>query len=147
MEENKEIKLNRVRSGKIRNFVIIMLIVLAVLATVFFWFHIMTQARMVLHEGKNAKLALDMIGIEYRAANKSVYDSRCRNGIESKAEKRLNDITGQEGYTVIVSYDSEEGRILSMSYEKGRYKAWYSHDENGDSWKVEYITTVLDYSD
>lgn len=147
MKESNIAELNKLKIRKIIIAVIVMLIVLAAGAVIFYRFHISTQARLALREGKNAKLALDMIDIEYRAENKSVYNSREGSGIESGAQKRMNEITQQEGKTIILSYDRESRRILSMTYEKGRYKVWYSYKEGKDSWKVEYVTTVLDYSD
>ena len=81
MEEMQEKEFKKIRQNKIRNVIGIFVLLLFLGTIAFSYFHITTQGRLILREGKNVKLALDMLDVEYYGKQKSVYDSEKRNGL------------------------------------------------------------------
>ena len=132
----------------IRTVIIIGLIVFVIGIAAFTYFRITTEGRLALRKGKNVKLALDMLDIEFYREKKTVYNPNRPDGLEQGVRERLNDIVGDDGRFNIVSYDRNKRRIEYMIYEEENYRVIYRYDEDdGDIWKVEYIVTILDYSD
>lgn len=148
MEGMQEKELKKKQRYKIRKMIAIFMFLLIFGAVVFLYFHITTQGRLALREGKNVKLALEMLDVEYYGRQKSVYDPEKKNGLAEGLEKRVYGIAAQTGKTEILSYDKKEHKILSMVYEKEHYRVVYQCDESGnDRWKVDYLITIFDYSD
>lgn len=148
MEESQKREFRRVQRNRIRTVVILLLAALVIGGAAFTYFHITTEARMALREGKNVKLALDMLDIEYYGENTSVYDPAGQDGLKSGVEERVYGIAEQSGRMEILSYDRAEHKILYMVYETGPYRVLYQYDAtDGDRWKVEYLITIFDYSD
>ena len=148
MEGMQEKEFKKIRRNKIRNMIVIFILLLILGAIAFSYFHITTQGRLILREGKNVKLALDMLDVEYYGKQKSVYDSEKRNGLADSIKKRVYDIVNQNGEFEILSYDKKEHIILCMVYEKEHYRVVYQCDEDGnDQWKVDYLITIFDYVD
>ena len=132
----------------IRTVLIIGLIVFVIGIAAFTYFRITTEGRLALRKGKNVKLALDMLDIEFYREKKTVYNPNRPDGLEQGVRERLNDIVGDDGRFNIVSYDRNKRRIEYMIYEEENYRVIYRYDEDdGDIWKVEYIVTIFDYSD
>lgn len=132
----------------IRTVLIIGLIVFVIGIAAFTYFRITTEGRLALRKGKNVKLALDMLDIEFYREKKTVYNPNRPDGLEQGVRERLNDIVDDDGRFNIVSYDRNKRRIEYMIYEEENYRVIYRYDEDdGDIWKVEYIVTILDYSD
>lgn len=148
MEESQEKELRRIQRKRIQRIIIASITILVFGAMAFTYFHITTEARLSLREGKNVKLALDMLDIEYFGKNKSVYNPNRSDGMESGVEQQVYDIVGQTGEIEILSYDRTERKILYMLYEDDNYRVIYKYDTtNGDQWKVDYLVTIFDYSD
>ncbi|MDD6658319.1 MAG: hypothetical protein PUE95_13675 [Lachnospiraceae bacterium] len=148
MEEMQEKEFKKIRQNKIRNVIGIFVLLLFLGTIAFSYFHITTQGRLILREGKNVKLALDMLDVEYYGKQKSVYDSEKRNGLAEGVQKRVYDIVNQTGEFEILSYDRKEHTILCMVYEREHYRVVYQCDEDGkDQWKVDYLITIFDYED
>ena len=148
MEAMQEKEFKKIRRNKIRNMIVIFMLLFILGTIAFSYFHITTQGRLVLREGKNVKLALDMLDVEYYGKQKSVYDAEKRSGLADGVKKRVYDIVNQNGEFEILSYDKKEHTILCMVYEKEHYRVVYQCDENGnDQWKVDYLITIFDYVD
>ena len=75
MEGMQEKELKKKQRYKIRKMIAIFMFLLIFGAVVFSYFHITTQGRLALREGKNVKLALEMLDVEYYGRQKSVYTS------------------------------------------------------------------------
>lgn len=132
----------------IKTVIIVGLIVFVIGIAAFTYFRIATEGRLALRKGKNVKLALDMLDIEFYREKKTVYNPNRPDGLEQGVRERLNNIVGDDGRFNIVSYDSNKRKIEYMIYEEDNYRVIYRYDEDdGDIWKVEYIVTILDYSD
>ena len=119
MEGMQDKEYKKIRRNKIRNMIVIFALLFILGAIGFSYFHITTQGRLILREGKNVKLALDMLDVEYYAKQKSVYDSEKRNGLTEGVTQRVFDIVNQTGEFEILSYDKKERNILCMVYETG----------------------------
>ena len=147
MEGMQDKEYKKIRRNKIRNMIVIFALLFILGAIGFSYFHITTQGRLILREGKNVKLALDMLDVEYYAKQKSVYDSEKRNGLTEGVTQRVFDIVNQTGEFEILSYDKKERKILCMVYEKDHYRVKYQCDKDGnDQWKVDYLITIFDYA-
>lgn len=132
----------------IKTVIIVGSIVFVIGIAAFTYFRIATEGRLALRKGKNVKLALDMLDIEFYREKKTVYNPNRPDGLEQGVRDRLNDIVGDDGRFNIVSYDKNKRKIEYMIYEEDNYRVIYRYDEDdGDIWKVEYIVTILDYSD
>lgn len=132
----------------IKTVIIVGLIVFVIGIAAFTYFRIVTEGRLALRKGKNVKLALDMLDIEFYREKKTVYNPNRPDGLEQGVRERLNNIVGDDGRFNIVSYDKNKRKIEYMIYEEDNYRVIYRYDEDdGDIWKVEYIVTILDYSD
>ncbi|MGN1204293.1 MAG: hypothetical protein ACI4SA_04465 [Lachnospiraceae bacterium] len=147
MEESQKKELKRIRQNKIRIFVIVIVVALLSGAVAFTYFYVTTEARLALREAKNVKLALDMLNIEYYGLGKSVYDPSKQDGLSANVEKQVADIVDHKGRIEIRSYNPGEHEILYLIYETDRYRVIYRSDAEGDGWKVEYLTTIFDYTD
>ncbi len=147
MEEDQVKELKKIRKHRLNVIIIVILIVFVLGVAAFSYFRIITEGRLILRQGKNVKLALDMMDIEYYRENKSVYNPNSPNGLSSGVEQQLYDIVGQTGEVEVLSYDTAERRILYMIYEEENYRVIYKYDDvNGDQWKVDYLMTIFDYS-
>ena len=147
MEGMQDKEYKKIRRNKIRNMIVIFALLFILGAIGFSYFHITTQGRLILREGKNVKLALDMLVVEYYAKQKSVYDSEKRNGLTEGVTQRVFDIVNQTGEFEILSYDKKERNILCMVYEKDHYRVKYQCDKDGnDQWKVDYLITIFNYA-
>ena len=99
MEGIQEKELKKKQRYKIRKMIAIFMFLLIFGAVVFSYFHITTQGRLALREGKNVKLALEMLDVEYYGRQKSVYDPEKKNGLAEGVEKRVYGIAAQTGKT------------------------------------------------
>ena len=111
MEGMQEKEFKKKQRYKIRKMIVIFMFLLIFGAVVFSYFHITTQGRLALREGKNVKLALEMLDVEYYGRQKSVYDPEKKNGLAEGVEKRVYGIAAQTGKTEILSYDKKEHKI------------------------------------
>ena len=115
---------------------------------VFKYFQITTEARLCLREGKNIKLALDMLTIECYGEGSTVYDPKEPDGIKDSVRQQVYDITDNQGSVRLLAYDRSKRQVLQMTYEKDSYRVIYQYDEeNKDQWKVDYLVNIFDYSD
>lgn len=147
MEEDQVKELKKIKKHRLNVIIIVILIVFVLGVAAFSYFRITTEGRLILRQGKNVKLALDMMDIEYYRENKSVYNPNSPNGLSSGVEQQLYDIVGETGEIEVLSYDTAERRILYMIYEEEKYRVIYKYDDvNGDQWKVDYLVTLFDYS-
>lgn len=148
MEERLEKEIKRSRWHRTWMVIALLLLVLVIGSAAFSYFHITTQARLIFRRGKNVKLALDMLDIELYAKKQSVYDAKKPDKMAAGIEKQVYDIVEQKGKTEIVSYDTAAHKITYLIYEEENYRVIYQYDEeNGDLWRVDYLFTLLNYSD
>lgn len=132
---------------KICNITLLVLLVFLIAAVIFTYFRVITDARMTLREGKNVKLALDMLEIQLYPEKKTVYDESRQNNLAKGIEESVYRIIEQKGTIQDVSYSKTKRKITGLVYEKDAYRVVYLYDEeNGDQWKVDYFINLLDYS-
>lgn len=148
MEERLEKEKKRSRWHRTWMVLALLLLGLVIGSAAFSYFHMTTQARLVLRRGKNVKLALDMLDIELYAKKQSVYDAKKPGKMANGIEKQVYDIVEQEGEIEIVSYDTAAHKITYLIYEEESYRVIYQYDqEKGDLWRVDYLVTLLNYAD
>ena len=114
---------------------------LAVLAFVaFFWFRVKSDGHLALRSAKNARYAIETVGIEYYGESRSVYSSLTPDGLNKGVAEKVRKYTGAEGEILLQSYDMRENKVLGMRYTEDHYIVNFSIDENGnEQWRLSYL--------
>lgn len=129
---------------KIGKFILIAAIAFLICAPIVAFFRINSNAHVALREGKNVKLTLHMVDIEYYGAGKSIFDSTKQDGLREGVARKIEDILGHKGTVVIQRYDVKSRVVLAFVYTTDHYQVTYRYDEKkGDTWRVDYIINVL----
>ena len=137
-----EIKAERARlaRGKVKNVLIIFLILIIVGVPSFLYFKISTEEHIAFREAKNIKLATTMLAVEYYGNGKSLYDPKSPDGMANGVKERLLTTTQNEGDIRIISYDATQRCVVDFTYESGHARITYHLNKDGsEDWKLDYI--------
>lgn len=138
---------SKIRKRKVRNAIIIFIIVIILAAVCFSGFKISYGGHFALREAKNIKLALQTLDVEYYGVKKSVYNPYKENGLEDGVKKRLSEAVTSEDFKVqIIKYDIKAREVKEFEYESGVYRVTYRCDDNIEKWKIDFCVTIQQYS-
>ena len=145
---NKEQELqSRQRRQKILKIVGIILAALVIGAVFFTVFKIRSDAKEVLREAKNTRMALRSADIEMYAKGKSVFNPSNVNGIEEGVVRLVNQLYEPEGVYKITSHDAKSHEITGMTYEKGHFFVTFELRGEAIYWDVDYRMNVYHFDD
>ncbi len=145
---NKEQELqSRQRRQKILKIVGIILAALVIGAVIFTVFKIRSDAKEVLREAKNTRMALRSADIEMYAKGKSVFNPSNLNGIEDGVDTLVERIFTPGGEYCITGYDPVKHEITGMTYEKGHYFVTFQLKGEAIYWDVDYRFNVYHFDD
>ena len=116
-------------------------------AAVFFVFKLRADAKDVLREAKNTRMALQSVDIEMYGKKKSVFNSSNKNGIEEGVDGLLRQIFEPEGTYKITGYDAKTHEITGMLYEKGHFVVTFVKRGEAIYWDVDYRLNVYHFDD
>ncbi|MBR3537978.1 MAG: hypothetical protein IKQ49_09025 [Eubacterium sp.] len=116
-------------------------------AAVFFVFKLQADAKAVLREAKNTRMALQSADIEMYAKGKSVFNPSNENGIENGVTGLVNQIYKPEGTYRITGYDAKRHEVTGMTYENGHFLVTYQLKGDAIYWDVDYRMNVYHYDD
>jgi hypothetical protein len=133
------------RIHQIKIILLVALIVAVVGMPIFAYFKVKSGAHIALREGKNIKLTMQMLDIEYYGKNQCIYDASSRNGLRDGAEEQIQKMLEHDGEVVLHGYDRKERTIRAFTYRNDNYEVIYSYDEDaGDQWQIYYCLKVID---
>lgn len=136
--------LQRMRMRRLRRFILIVIVISVVLAPIFIYFRITSDARIALREAKNVKLTLEMLEIEYYGKGKTVYDQTKNNGLSDGVIENVTEILGQCGEVNLQSYSKKKQKIYRLFYKTKNYQVQYTYDKkSGDCWEVDLLLPVF----
>ena len=138
---------SRQRIHKILKITGIIVAALIIGAAVFFVFKLRSEAKDVLREAKNTRMALRSADIEMYAKGKSVFNPANENGIEEGVEPLVEQIFTPQGTYGITGYDAVAHEITGMTYEKGNFFVTFELVDEAISWDVDYRMNVYHYDD
>ena len=116
-------------------------------AAVFFVFKLQADAKAVLREAKNTRMALQSADIEMYAKGKSVFNPSNENGIENGVTGLVNQIYKPEGTYRSTGYDAKRHEVTGMTYENGHFLVTYQLKGDAIYWDVDYRMNVYHYDD
>ena len=138
---------SRQRLHRILKIVGIILAALIIGAVVFTVFKIKSDAKEVLREAKNTRMALRSADIEMYAKGKSVFNPSNVNGIEDGVDTLVERIFTPGGEYCITGYDPVKHEITGMTYEKGHYFVTFQLKGEAIYWDVDYRLNVYHFDD
>lgn len=96
--------------------------------------------RQVLREAKNVVLNMDLLAAEFRATGAPVRDINRPNGLAESAEERIRSCSAAKGDIQLIAWDSEAGKVTSVTYQRSRYLCEYTYHTSDDTkvWNVYY---------
>ncbi len=117
----------------------IIIIVLALLAAVFFAFTALrSESRFALRNAKNALFAVETVGIQHRGSGKSIFTKHSMNGMSEGVEEEVRRLCGCKGELRIIDYVPDYNEVKKLSYRDGHFLVSYDSEQEKD-WKVELI--------
>ena len=125
----------------------IILAALIIGAVTFTVFKIRSDAKEVLREAKNTRMALRSADIEMYAKGKSVFNPSNVNGIEDGVDTLVERIFTPGGEYCITGYDPVKHEITGMTYEKGHYFVTFQLKGEAIYWDVDYRLNVYHFDD
>lgn len=136
------------RLMQIKRIILIVAAVFVLAAIGFSYFKISSEGHAALREGKNVKLALDMLAVEYHGIDQSVYNSNQVDGLSKGVRERLLEVVESENPQIsLISYNKKKNEVLCLSYENDQYRVLYTKDEEGEHWRVDYLVHIQKYDD
>lgn len=143
-EFQKELKKDRIR--KIRNAIIIGCIVILIAVPAFSYFKISREGHFALREAKNIRLAYQTLTVEYYGMGKSIYNPTRRNGMSVGVEKRLQEVTQNQGSVCLLEYDKTTRTVTAFTYEAMPYRVTYQLTADGnEEWNIDYLFRIQHY--
>ncbi len=146
MDKERE-EQSRQRIHKLFKIIGIILAALIIGAAVFFVFKLKSDAKAVLREAKNTRMALRSADIEMYARGKSVFNPSNTNGIEDGVTGVVNQIYTPEGVYKITGYNAKRHEITGMTYEKGHFLVTFQMKGEAIYWDVDYRMNVYHFDD
>lgn len=146
MDKERE-EQSRQRIHKLFKIVGIILAALIIGAAVFFVFKLRSDAKEVLREAKNTRMALRSADIEMYGKGKSVFNPSHENGLEDGVKGLVNQLYEPEGEYKITGYDAKAHEITGMTYEKGHFFVTFELRGEAIYWDVDYRMNVYHFDD
>ena len=146
MDKERE-EQSRQRIHKLFKIIGIILAALIIGAAVFFVFKLKSDAKAVLREAKNTRMALRSADIEMYARGKSVFNPSNTNGIEDGVPGLVNQIYTPEGVYKITGYNTKRHEITGMTYENGHFLVTFQMKGEAIYWDVDYRMNVYHFDD
>lgn len=146
MDKEREAQ-SRQRIGTLFKIIGIVLAALIIGAAVFFVFKLRSDAKAVLREAKNTRMALQSADIEMYGKGKTIFNPLNENGIEADVEGLVGQIYEPEGTYCITGYDAMKHQITGMTYEKGRFFVTFRQKGEAIYWDVDYRLNVYHFDD
>ena len=113
--------LTKFNIANIARIILIIVGVIIIGLSVFFFFKIRTESKAALREAKNIRMALRVADIEMYAQESSVFDPNNYDGIADGVKKKVEQITQPEGAYAITSYNTRAHEITGLTYRTGHY--------------------------
>ena len=137
----------RIRKLRVRNVVLIVLVVVLAAIPVFFYFRMATQAHLTFREAKNIKLATNMLAVEYYGTGETLFDPTSPDGMTDRVRERLLSVTQSNGNLRLLAYDKAERAVTAFTYESGHVKVTYRMTKSGrEDWTVDYVIRYAEYT-
>ena len=106
----------------------------------FFYFRVKSDGHLALRSAKNARFAIETVGIELYGEGRSLYTPNSPDGMAKGVKEKVQKLTGSEGEILLQGYDLNGNRVLKMRYTEGRYVVSFTMDEAGnEQWKLSYL--------
>ena len=121
--------------------------VLIIGVSVFFFFKVRTESKAALREAKNIRMALRMADIEFYAQEKCVFNPNNYDGLEEGAKAKVEQIVQPEGTYRITSYNMRNHEITGMTYRVGNYNVIFSKEGENISWDVTYLMRIYHFDE
>lgn len=137
---------NFLKSRKLKIFLLVVILLLLSIP-VFLLVRFHTDARLVFREAKNVKLALQMYEIDAYANNRSIFDSRRKDGMREGMQQDIrNYLDLQDCNVTVTAYDNKTHEVLGFIYERKHFQIVYEYTEkSGDTYKLNYILHIKTY--
>ena len=146
MDKERE-EQSRLRIYKFFKIIGIILAALIIGAAVFFVFKLRSDAKAVLREAKNTRMALQSADIQMYGKNKTVFNPLSDDGMEDGTKGLVQQIYTPEGTYKITGYDTEKHQITGMTYEKGHFFVTFQQKGEAIYWDVDYRLNVYHFDD
>ena len=125
---------------------VILIAVILVISFAFKRFKLYSNAHLALREAKNIKISLETVDTEYYALGSNIYDETGNGNIKAGAMAYVKKVQSDpDGIIKLTGYDSKNRKITGFEYELDEYIVRYQIDDNGESWHVYQIKSLLDY--
>lgn len=134
----------------ITEFLRVVLIILAIIIVglcVFFFFKTRTEAKNVLREAKNVRMALRTTDIEMYAREKTIYDPNKVDGLADGVADVVESLVQPEGTYAITSYSYKKHEMTGMTYRKGHYYVIFKSTDTGINWDVVYMMRIYQFDE
>lgn len=146
MHENYEVAINRNNFyNAFKIFSVSLLIVFLVLLPAFWLWDQSIQQRLTLREAKNVLMNMELLSIEYYGFDKPIADTGRPSGMSLEAEDEILSFAGAEGTVCLISWDEDCGKVLSMSYQKGRFLVQYQYEKANDTYTWDIYWMIHQY--
>lgn len=114
-----------------------LLISIAVLAPALWYWEQSIQMRSEFRSAKNVLLNTELLSIQYSGLEEPLLDSSRESGMSKEAEEEVKSYSGVEGEIHLISWDKAKCRVLSMTYQEGKYLVIYeADDKDSGTWTI-----------
>ena len=114
-----------------------LLISIAVLAPALWYWEQSIQMRSAFRSAKNVLLNTELLSIQYSGLEEPLLDSSRESGMSKEAEEEVKRYSGVEGEIHLISWDKAKCRVLSMTYQEGKYLVIYeADDKDSGTWTI-----------
>ena len=114
-----------------------LLISIAVLAPALWYWEQSIQMRSALRSAKNVLLNTELLSIQYNGFDEPLLDSSRESGMAEEAEEEVKSYSGAEGEIHLISWNKAKCRVLSMTYQEGKYLVIYeTDDKDSGTWTI-----------
>ena len=139
--------LTKFNIANIARIILIIVGVIIIGLSVFFFFKIRTESKAALREAKNIRMALWVADIEMYAQEKSVFDPNNYDGIADGVKAKVEQITQPDGAYAITSYNTRSHEITGMTYRTGHYNVVFRKEGDSITWDVTYLMRVYHFDE
>ena len=127
--------------------VLIVLGVMIIVLSAFFFFKVLIESKQALREAKNIRVALRTTDIEMYAHESCIYDPTKPDGLADGVKHTVDELMQPEGKYVVTSYNYKNHELTGFTYRKGRYYVVFSKEGNGITWDVTYLMRVYHFDE
>ena len=127
--------------------VLIVLGVLIIVLSAFFFFKVRIESKQALREAKNIRVALRTTDIEMYARETCIFDPSKPDGLADGVKYTVDNLMQPEGRYMITSYNYKKHELTGFTYQKGHYYVVFSKDGDGITWDVTYMMRVYHFDE